>query len=74
MDPYALQQAPLLALITALIFFALAFVLLFPIWRFLNREEEVSRRWTNDEIARAHRHRHGGDGAPTEEPEPSDRP
>jgi len=55
MDPYALQQAPLVAVVATLGFFVLAFLLLYPVWRFLNREEEVSRRWTPDEIARAER-------------------
>jgi hypothetical protein len=55
MDPYALQQAPLFALAATVGFFILAFFLLYPIWRFLNREEEVSRRWTPEEIERAAR-------------------
>ncbi len=34
-------------------FFALAAVLLVPIYRFLNREEKASEAWTKDEIDRA---------------------
>lgn len=55
-------------------FLVLAFLLLYPVLRFINREEEESRSWTPDEIARAaRRHRHGGDGgeaddAPVEAP------
>ncbi len=64
MDPEALRAAPLVAALTAVGFVALAFILLYPIWRFLKREEEVSRGWTDDEIARASRREpHGGDGA-----------
>lgn len=33
-------------------FLFLAFILLFPVYRFLNREEETSRSWTPGEIAR----------------------
>lgn len=55
-------------------FLVLAFLLLYPVFRFINREEKASRAWTPDEIARAaRRHRHGGDGgeaddAPVEAP------
>ena len=33
-------------------FIGLAFVLLFPVWRFLHREERVSHDWTDDAIGR----------------------
>lgn len=36
-------------------FIALAFLLLFPVYRFLHREEAASRDWTDDEIARRQR-------------------
>lgn len=50
-------------------FLVLAFILLYPVLRFIKREEEASRAWTPDEIARAaRRHQHGGDGD-TGEPE-----
>jgi hypothetical protein len=45
-------------------FFALAAILLVPVYRFLNREEERSRDWTDASIAERRR-REGppGDGA-----------
>ncbi len=46
-------------------FLFLAFILLFPVYRFLNREEESSRSWTPEEIAH---HQPRGDG--TTQPEP----
>lgn len=50
-------------------FLVLAFALLYPVLRFINREEEASRAWTPDEIARAaRRHSHGGDGGAGEAP------
>jgi hypothetical protein len=67
MNPDLLHQAPLVAIGAAVGFVILAFILLYPVWRFLNREEEVSRYWTPEEIARASREAsHGGDGAPAE--------
>ncbi len=36
-------------------FLALAFGLLFPVYRFLTREEAESREWTDDAIARRQR-------------------
>lgn len=69
MDPEILHQAPLYAVLAAVGFLLLAFVLLYPVWRFLKREEELSRRWTPDEIARRSIPAHeSGDGA-TDEPE-----
>lgn len=51
-------------------FLLLAFILLYPVLRFINREEKASQAWTPDEIARAaRRHRHGGDGDTAETPE-----
>ena len=47
---------------TAAGFFLLAFVLLFPVYRFMRREEDLSNDWTRDAIARRQR-RSGGDGA-----------
>lgn len=71
MDPELIRQAPMAAVAAALAFFVLAFILLYPVWRFLNREEEVSRRWTDDEIAKALRQRPaGGDGGEPDEHEP----
>lgn len=49
-------------------FVALAFLLLFPVYRFLRREEARSEDWTREAIAR--RQREGpaaGDGAPSGE-------
>lgn len=51
-------------------FLVLAFILLYPVLRFINREEEASREWTPDEIARAaRRHRHGGNGGAGDTPD-----
>lgn len=36
-------------------FIALAFLLLFPIYRFLTREERAAQEWTEDAIARRQR-------------------
>lgn len=33
-------------------FLALAFILLFPVWRFIRRQERVADDWTPDAIAR----------------------
>lgn len=43
-------------------FITLAFVLLYPVHRFLNRQERIADDWTPDALAR--RQRRGGDGAP----------
>ncbi|GAB5537365.1 MAG: hypothetical protein Rubg2KO_36140 [Rubricoccaceae bacterium] len=49
-------------------FIGLAFVLLFPVYRFLSREEKLSEDWTPDAIARKQsREAAGGDGAPSRE-------
>ncbi|MFW5972558.1 MAG: hypothetical protein ACOCTG_01085 [Bacteroidota bacterium] len=53
MDPYF----PIV-LATTVLFFVLAAILLVPIYRFLQREEEASRRWTPEEIARRAREEH----------------
>lgn len=54
-------------------FLVLAFILLYPVHRFLNREEHVSHSWTQDEIAR--RQQGHGDGSTHPEPEsPGKRP
>ncbi|MDX1531505.1 MAG: hypothetical protein R3362_08260 [Rhodothermales bacterium] len=64
MPPDAFDNAPLVVLLSVVGFLLLAFLLLYPVHRFLNREEQASRKWTRDEIARATRaRRHGGDGA-----------
>lgn len=52
-------------------FVALAFVLLFPIYRFLNKEEQAEKAWTPEAIARRqHRSVSSGDGATGTEPAP----
>lgn len=66
MDPEILHQAPFYALFAALGFMALAVVLLYPVWRFLKREEEVSRFWTVETLADRRRHTQRGDGLPEE--------
>ncbi|MEO0557430.1 MAG: hypothetical protein AAF170_04520 [Bacteroidota bacterium] len=57
-------------------FIGLAFVLLFPVYRFLTREEKLSENWTQEAIARKqNRERPGGDGAASEAPlAPGDQP
>ena len=64
-------QIYLVIAVTFVGFVALAFVLLYPIYRFLRREERVSGDWTPDAVARRQRPDAGtgpsGDGA-------SDRP
>jgi hypothetical protein len=42
----------LITIPTLLIFFSLAAALLVPIWRFLDREQEVSKQWTPEAVAR----------------------
>jgi hypothetical protein len=42
----------LIIILTAIAFFALAAVLLVPVWRFLGREEEKSRQWIDSSIER----------------------
>jgi len=36
---------------TLVVFFTLAALLLVPIWRFLDREQEVSKQWTPEAVA-----------------------
>lgn len=48
-------------------FIALAFVLLYPVYRFLRRQERMADDWTPDALARRQRDA-SGDGAPTPEP------
>ena len=58
-------------------FVGLAFVLLFPIYRFLTREEAAEKAWTPDAIARRQaRDEATGDGAapPTAPPRRTDGP
>ncbi|MEM1042244.1 MAG: hypothetical protein AAGI91_06390 [Bacteroidota bacterium] len=51
-------------------FFFLAFILLFPVYRFINREEESSRSWTPGEIARRGPRGDGSLGPHGEPPDP----
>lgn len=46
-------------------FIILAFVLLVPVYRFLKREEEVSKYWTEEALAER-MDAHGRDGRPPE--------
>lgn len=57
----------LVILATTVGFFLLAFILLYPVYRFMRREEEVAEDWTPDALARRQRGRVGGDGAPPDE-------
>lgn len=47
-------------------FIALAFVLLYPVYRFMRRQEEIADDWTVDALTRRQREA-GGDGAPPED-------
>ncbi len=47
----------LIIVLTLVGFLALAALLLVPIWRFLDREEEVSEQWTREELAARMRRR-----------------
>ena len=61
----------LIIVLTTVGFFSLAFVLLYPIYRFMRREERAAEGWTQRAIAeRQRREAHGGDGAPAEPPPP----
>ncbi len=51
-------------------FVALAFLLLFPVYRFLSREEKAEQAWTVDAIARRQAEKPLGDGAATRPPAP----
>ena len=42
-------------------FIALAFVLLFPVWRFLHRQERMADDWTDEAVRRRSRPPAGGD-------------
>lgn len=61
MDKYHLA-----IILTTIGFFALAALLLVPVWRFLNREEQISREWTEDALRQGHRDVPSGNGVATE--------
>ena len=68
-----LSDAALFGILAATFFgfTALAFIVLAPFWKLLNRAEQEEQRWTPEAIARATRAaRHGGDGAPGNAPPP----
>lgn len=50
-------------------FIALAFILLYPVHRFLNRQERIASDWTPDAVARRQRRGPTGDGAAGAPPE-----
>ena len=54
-------------------FCVLAALLLVPIWRFLNREQEVAEEWTPEAVAERMREREQTvtNGAESSEPQPS---
>ncbi|MEM1056427.1 MAG: hypothetical protein AAGI52_12970 [Bacteroidota bacterium] len=41
-------------------FFLLAFILLYPVYRFMRREEDIAEDWTDEAIARRQRQSRGG--------------
>lgn len=72
MDPSQLENVHWVILGSIVGFLLLAFLLLYPVYRFLNREEETSRSWTPDQIARRQQRR--GDGSAAGEPIPPNGP
>ncbi len=59
------SQIYLVVAATFIGFVALAFLLLFPVYRFLRRQESMSDDWTAEAIARRQRQAQAGtDGAP----------
>lgn len=50
MDKYVI-----VIILTTIGFFALAAILLVPVWRFLSKEEEISEQWTDEKISERHR-------------------
>ena len=65
----------LIVAVTFFGFIGLAFVLLYPVYRFLSRETELSEEWTPEALAERRRRAiargtEGGDGAPTPPPVP----
>lgn len=71
-------QIYLIVAATFIGFVALAFILLYPVYRFLRREERVADDWTQEAIARRQRGdalrdgATGGDGAATPPTQPND--
>ena len=63
MDPSQLEHVHWVILGSVVGFLLLAFVLLYPVFRFINREEEASRSWTPNQIARRQQRRGDGDAA-----------
>lgn len=63
MGPYF----PIIVLTTVL-FLLLAAVLLVPVYRFLKREEEASKRWTKESLDRQRREREQSNGSPPGRP------
>lgn len=53
----------LIIAVTLVGFVTLAFVLLYPVYRFLNRQERLADEWTPDAVARRQRRGAVGDGA-----------
>lgn len=73
MTPEQFQHAHWIAIAAIIGFLLLAVLLLYPVYRFIRREEDASRKWTPEEIARqARRQPHGGDGAAPEDTETVD--
>ncbi|MFO8233119.1 MAG: hypothetical protein R6U20_10665 [Longimonas sp.] len=58
----------LITIPTLVVFFTLAAALLVPIWRFLDREKEVSKQWTPEAVAERLEER---DAAPSSDDEPT---
>ncbi|MBT8399102.1 MAG: hypothetical protein KJO98_01390 [Rhodothermia bacterium] len=42
-------------ILTTIGFFALAAILLVPVWRFLNKEEKISEEWTEEKVSERNR-------------------
>lgn len=52
-----MDNMTVIILVTLVAFFGLAALLLVPIWRFLDREEEVSQQWTRNKVNERRRER-----------------
>ena len=72
MDPSQLEHVHWVILGSIVGFLLLAFILLYPVHRFINREEEESKSWTPKQIARRQQRR--GDGHADGRPELPDEP
>lgn len=62
---------PLIIVVTLIGFLLLAFILLAPVYRFLQREEEASQQWTDEALARRQQEAPARNGQAAAEPDPT---